>query len=502
MERKDRNKNGGGVFVAVSDDHETCTVEHSDADCEIIWTEIQTDNKNVLAGSFYRPPNATIESLEQLNESLYKIKEKCKDKIIILAGDFNLPHINWETLSVKSGCHQSNQHHRLLDIVSEHGLEQMQPHATREDNNLDLYLTSHPSLVKTCDAVPGISDHNMVVIDSEIKPRYKRPKRRKIYQYEKANWDNIKDRMMEISRTVCESADVEESWTMLKNEISECLDLEVPSKLTAKRHNLPWLNRKLINKIRRKHKLYQKAKQSHKKEDWDKYKTHKSATLEQGNNKSFWKYIKSKRSDSIGIAGLKQQGVLHQDSKAKAEILNSQFKSVFTKEDPNEELPEISEKCYPSISNLEITVEGVEKLLRNLNVSKASGPDNIPNTILKTCSIQLAPAITHIFTLSVNSGSLPEDWRNADITPIFKKGNKHEAANYRPVSLTSVCCKTLEHIICRHILKHLEKHHILTKLQHGFRSGNSCESQLIITMEDIMYRYDQKKTSRSSDFRL
>ena len=143
--------------------------------------------------------------------------------------------------------------------------------------------------------------------------------------------------------------------------------------------------------------------------------------------------------------------------------------------------------------NLDISVEGVEKLLRNLNVSKASGPDNIPNTILKTCSTQLAPAVTHIFNLSVNTGTLPEDWKNADITPIFKKGNKHEAANYRPVSLTSVCCKTLEHIICRHILNHLDEHRILTKLQHGFRSGHSCESQLVITMEDIMCKYDQKK---------
>ena len=126
-------------------------------------------------------------------------------------------------------------------------------------------------------------------------------------------------------------------------------------------------------------------------------------------------------------------------------------------------------------------------------MSKASGPESIPNIVLKTCSTQLAPAITHIFNLSVNTGVLPEDWRNANITPIFKKGNKHEAANYRPVSLTSVCCKTLEHIICRHILNHLDKHHILTSLQHGFRSGHSCESQLIITMEDIMRRYDQKK---------
>ena len=384
VERKDRNKNGGGVFVAVRDNYETSTVEGGDANCEIAWTEIQTDSKNVIVGPYYRPPSATIDSLEQLNESLHSIKEKSKDKIVILAGDFNLPHIEWETLAVKAGCHQSNQHHRLLDIISEHGLEQMQPHATREGNNLDLYFTTHPSLVKACDTVPGVSDHCMVVIDSEIKPRYNSPKRRKIYQYKKANWETIGEKMLDTSQRDCECMDIEECWNLLKQGISVCLDSDVPSKLTSKRHNLPWLNRKLINKIRRKHKLYQKAKQTQHKEDWDKYKLHKSATqrevrkahwdyvnktltesLESGNNKSFWKYIKSKRSDSIGIAGLKQNGVLHQDSKEKAEILNAQFKSVFTREDPNEQLPKIREQHYPTIGNLEITSEGVEKLLRN-----------------------------------------------------------------------------------------------------------------------------------------
>ena len=75
---------------------------------------------------------------------------------------------------------------------------------------------------------------------------------------------------------------------------------------------------------------------------------------------------------------------------------------------------------------------------------------------------------------------------------MFKKGNKHTASNYRPVSLTSVCCKTLEHIICSNVLKHLERYNILTSLQHGFRSGHSCESQLIITMYDVMKTFDQR----------
>ena len=115
-----------------------------------------------------------------------------------------------------------------------------------------------------------------------------------------------------------------------------------------------------------------------------------------------------------------------------------------------------------------------------------------PKKIMKICAEELAFAITDIYKHSLTTGTLPSDWRNANVSPIFKKGNKHESSNYRPVSLTSVCCKLLEHIICRQRLKHLENNSIHTHLQHGFRSGYSCESQLIITLNDIMKNFDSK----------
>ena len=67
----------------------------------------------------------------------------------------------------------------------------------------------------------------------------------------------------------------------------------------------------------------------------------------------------------------------------------------------------------------------------------------------------------------------------------------HVPENYRPISLTSVTCKILEHIICRHLLKHLEKNKILTNLNHGFRSGYSCETQLITTINDFLQEHDK-----------
>ena len=82
---------------------------------------------------------------------------------------------------------------------------------------------------------------------------------------------------------------------------------------------------------------------------------------------------------------------------------------------------------------------------------------------------------------SVDSEELPADWTNANISPLFKKRDVHLAENYRPVSLISVSCKLLEHIICKYLLTHFERNDILTNLNHGFRSGYSCETQLLVT---------------------
>jgi hypothetical protein len=128
---------------------------------------------------------------------------------------------------------------------------------------------------------------------------------------------------------------------------------------------------------------------------------------------------------------------------------------------------------YPTINNLNIHTKGVENLLQKLKVNKASGPDDLPAYILRETAVEIAPVLTAIFNQSLKCGTLPKDWLTANIAPIFKKGNKNLAENYRPVSLTCICCKVMEHIICKHILAHLEKYDILTILQHGFRTGFS-----------------------------
>jgi hypothetical protein len=110
-------------------------------------------------------------------------------------------------------------------------------------------------------------------------------------------------------------------------------------------------------------------------------------------------------------------------------------------------------QCKNKIKPIIIKQEGLDKLLSKVNPSTSSGPDNIPNIILKECAVQLAPILQKIFQVSIDTGDLPKDWRDANISGMFKKGDKHLPENHRPVSLTTVPCKLLEHIICRQTIR-------------------------------------------------
>ena len=207
-------------------------------------------------------------------------------------------------------------------------------------------------------------------------------------------------------------------------------------------------------------------------------------------HKRLWSYIKSKRQDNIGIASLEVNNITYTDDLDKANILNNYFSTVFTEEDTSN-LPSLEEdNTYPIIDSLHITVDGVSHLLHDLEVYKACGPDGIFPRLLKETANNVAPMLTLIYQATLKQRMIPADWKKALVAPIFKKGARTCPANYRPISLTCIPCKILEHIIYSHIFKHLNAHNILCQEQHGFRKYHSCESQLITTIDDIATHVD------------
>ena len=147
-------------------------------------------------------------------------------------------------------------------------------------------------------------------------------------------------------------------------------------------------------------------------------------------------------------------------------------------------MPSLGKSPFPTCPNIIFTHQGVSKLLSGLQPHKATGPDCLPPRILRDLAEEIAPSLCLIFQQIYNTGETPQDWRDAIVTPIYKKGNKHDPQNYRPVSLTSIACKIFEHVLCSAIMTHLNSCGVLTNDQHGFRKGLSTETQLLAAVHD------------------
>ena len=90
-----------------------------------------------------------------------------------------------------------------------------------------------------------------------------------------------------------------------------------------------------------------------------------------------------------------------------------------------------------------------------------------------------------IFQRCIEVGRVPKDRNGTNVCPLFKNGDKSTASNYRPISLTCILCKVLEHIVASNLVTHLDSRQLLYDLQHGFRSKISCETQLVMLVEDL-----------------
>lgn len=287
---------------------------------------------------------------------------------------------------------------------------------------------------------------------------------------------------------------------------------DIPSKMSSTRNTQAWINTKVRRLLQQKQRWYRKSKQTDSPRVRNKYKDLKKTAqrecrrahneyvqsmvndTETGNNKRLWSYIRGKNQEHAGIAPLAgENGVVHSDPCRKASILNDQFSSVFS--DPSGSFDgNLNDSAeLPELPKIIVNERGVFKLMCGLNENKACGPDSIPSKILKICASELAPVFTTLFQASLDQGVVPDDWKKANIVPIYKKGDKSKAENYRPVSLTSISCKLLEHIIHSNIMTHFDKYQALTDVQHGFRKGRSCETQLLTTIHDFAENLNEKK---------
>ena len=517
--RRDRPSDPhGGVLLAVKSDIEVLDIE-SHSTLELLSGTIRVGQKKMVLAAYYRPPDKVDpDYLQEVTQALTKLKQKFKTAIVIIAGDFNLPDIDWDRHTVTNNHYAHRVSETYLNIALDLGLEQVVNFPTRLQNTLDLIFMSHPNYKVRCKPLPPVGykcDHDIVLLDTACRPHRARLPRRRLYMWKKADTQGIKKHLHLFSAAFTSSPDhdpslddqetnpIECMWSKFKAAVTSAVEKYVPTKMSSSRQTHPWVDTKLRRLMRQKQRAHWRAKKTGKSKHWRRYKDlqRKAQTTSRQsertylqkvvsedldkNPRRFWSYIKSRKQENEGVSSLiDKDGFLQSDSQKKSDILNNQFQSVYTRED-TQNLPDKGPSLHPTMENIIVKTPGVIKLLKNLNPYKAAGPDTIPTFILKTAAEELAPALTKIFQHSLNSGTVPDDWRKANIVPIFKKGDKHQPGNYRPVSLTSVTCKILEHIVHSNIMGHFETNRILCDNQHGFRKRRSCETQLITTIHGI-----------------
>ena len=483
---------------------------HSTAEeSESLWVSIHTaQTRELHLCTFCKPPSAPSTRLDFLAQSvlaLYRRNKKSHPHIII-AGDFNFSDINWKSEPpMPTNPATGSDMNTLLDFIEDNALTQHVTEPTRPVSlkTPDLVLSSTPTLISDVSVVPGMSDHDIVTFTINTNPRKTSEPPHKVYRYKSANMDGLHKDMTDAQEDFlnkCQTRSVDENWTLFKTSIHKAMDTNIPYKITKAKPQVPWMTRPLKCQMRKMDKLLKKARHNNSTTAWrdcrqqrnkvvkllrnahKDYLTNTIAANLNSSPKKFWQHAKRSRSESTDIPTLRKSSNQYISDKGKANALNAQFQSLFTSD--NGLSPSLDTREFSAIGSIEFGVQGAQKQLEQLNVHKLTGPDEIPAQVLKMLSHEIAPMLTFIFQQSYNSGAVPYDWTKAMVVPIFKSGSRADPSNHRPISLTCISCKVMEHIVLSHINKHLTVNNIITSFQHGFRQGLSCESQLILATHD------------------
>ncbi len=501
---------GVGIYVHKSIQATTYDLENKIEDS--LWLEIQMNNADkLIIGCIYRSPSSNKEQDGLFLKMIDSFKNIQSSHLLIL-GDFNLPKIEWNHWE-SSSQNPEDLDNKFLEGLRDAFLYQHINSPTRgragnKPSILDLILTNEEGMVSDLEiwSPIGKSDHaclsfwfNCYLINTEKK--FTR------YMYDKANYEAMRrDLDIDWESELAKRITVDEKWRYIHNKISDTTAKHIPtrnSKIDNNKKIRAPLDKDILAKIKKKHKAWKKyisSKDSDTYKDYCRLRNHirKLTKLARRNKESdiakeakynpqkFWSFVNNKLYTKPSIPNLynsSNETTLTEDDEEKANVLSDFFSTVFTDEDTTNIPPFPDRQFNSTLDNIEINRELVLKKLTNLNTSKSPGPDKIHPRILKELASTLSTPLTILFTASLEQKKIPSDWKYAKVSAIYKKGNKKQPGNYRPVSLTSIICKLLESVIRNSIMEHMQINNLFSNTQFGFIEGRSTILQLLKVLD-------------------
>ena len=523
VSRSDRGKRIGGGVLLYSHANIPVSLEEKfdDGTCQALFCKFETVKMCIAV--VYRPPDAAVASFSEVIQFLSRhILEINDDSYqLCITGDFNMSHFDWKTNSIRQGstAEELKCVELLQQFMTDHFMNQYVLCPTRKNSTLDLFITNEDRLVTNVTASKtSLSDHDLVdimlawnplVTEHSHVPSFDKDSFRAL-DFHAADFSLLNKKLHEIDWTQLRANSSFEEFPALLTETlfqvcASCIPLKSIPTGKPRHHNALRRKKKRLegrmnalidsgnilhaNNVKLQLALvcYDIKENINKNKSW---KESKAVEKIRSNSKYFYSYAKnlSQIKSTINMLYSEENEVVTA-SKNMADILQDQFSSVFS--DPNN--PDMVEPTFNSphitspigFDHLSLTDDDIMEAIKKIPNDSSPGPDGIPAVLLKQCASELCTPIRLIWSESFDRGIVPQYYKQTTITPLFKKGNRARAVNYRPVALTSHIIKVYERIIRKSMVHFLDNNEILCGNQHGFRSGRSCLTQLLSHFDEV-----------------
>ena len=505
--RKDRVGQGGGVAVFICESIVYKQIfKYEKLHLETIWLQVHSIEGKVLICCCYRPSDKGS-FWKDFSHVLDEVKNDQVNNLFII-GDLNADFKTTNGRELLQLCNYQN----LICLVKE---------PTRITNTsatiLDQAITNAPNFVKEVQVSPPVStnDHCTIGIHLHFKIIKEPAYQRTVWLYKNTDFKEFKNALNAQDFSHCFDSDDVDScsrkWTETFLNVARA---HVPNKLvTIRPSDSPWYTSELRTLKRKMLRSFHKYKKQNNDNNWSQYKTlrnnyqkqldqaeitYKQALASslklQRNTKQWWQVVKwllGKGGDTSYPSLLVDNKVVA-TNKEKADVFNNFFLSHSNIDFSNASLPD--EDNFPEgLGFIEASEEEVHDLLKSIDPSKSTGPDGISPRLLREAGIAIVPSLTKLFNVSLSSSKVPSSWKLANVIPLFKKGEKSSANNYRPVSLLSCISKILERIVFKHVFNYLRDINFISEHQSGFQPGDSTVNQLTYLYHMFADGLDKKK---------
>ena len=475
---------------------------------------------------YQSPTSALCMVFDSISSNIDEVLSINPSANIFVFGDFNVHHKDWLTYSGGTDrpgelCYNFSISNDLTQMVN---FPSWIPDCdSRSPALLDLFISSDANICSTM-AFPllGNSDHVVVSvsIDFPTNSQQDAPFHDIGHDYSRADWNGLRDHLKDVPWEDIFKFGASAAASEFCEWVQVGIDVYIPHrKYQVNPHSSPWFSAACAAAIvHRNHffRLYQREKSSDSKVKFRQASNHCKRVLEAAKLAYANKTKESITSQKLGSPDFWQiaNSVLNKGKSAipplfnGPEVLSSasdKAKSFAENFSLNSNLDHsgISLPVFPSRTNLKlhnisVTPKMVRKVVMNLDLSKASGPNCISVVVLKNCELELSYILAELFSKCLKESCFPDCWKVSSVVPVFKNvGERSTAKNYHPVSLLSVVSKVFEKLVNNRIVDHLEKCGLFSDFQYGFRSSRSTADLLTAVSDRIARAFNRSGDTRA-----